>query len=177
MICFNAINFNQNISNWDTTSVINMSNMFRGARRFNQNINTWDVHEVFDMSGMFHGATRFNQSLSRWDVSGVGLMDNMFRDASNFDQSLASWSISHVRSMNNMFRNATLSSKNYGLTLIGWDGLANSDGVENSVNFHGGESSLPVFSLDPAFFLEAIRARNDLVSAFGWTIIDADSVF
>ena len=173
----NASNFNQNISRWDTSSVINMSHMFRGAIRFNQSLNSWDTSSVFSMVGMFQDAERFNQTLVAWDTSSVTQMDNMFNGATSFDRSLGSWNISRVTSMDNMFRNAKLSSRNYGLTLIGWNTLAQNIGVESLVHFHGGESTLPVFSLDPIFFASAIKARNDLVSTFGWTITDADSLF
>ena len=37
--------FNQNIGNWDTSSVINMSNMFDGATAYNQNMTLWCVSQ------------------------------------------------------------------------------------------------------------------------------------
>jgi surface protein len=38
--------FNQDISNWDVTNVINMNNMFDAASVFNQNISNWNVSNV-----------------------------------------------------------------------------------------------------------------------------------
>ena len=43
---YNATVFNGNISNWDTSSVTNMSYMFKGAESFNQDINTKVVDDT-----------------------------------------------------------------------------------------------------------------------------------
>eukprot|EP00978_Attheya_sp_CCMP212_P030213 scaffold110317_cov55-Attheya_sp.AAC.2 len=51
--------FNQDISAWDTSSVINMSVMFYNARTFDQDISTWDMSNVIDVKNMFR------RSLSR----------------------------------------------------------------------------------------------------------------
>ena len=48
-----------------------MSNMFNGATQFNQNISTWNTSSVLDMTSMFQDAASFNQSLSPWSTSNV----------------------------------------------------------------------------------------------------------
>ena len=58
--------FNEDISGWDTSSVIHMSNMFQGATSFNQDVSEWDISNVTDMTYMFDGATSFNQDLCAW---------------------------------------------------------------------------------------------------------------
>jgi hypothetical protein len=40
---YNAIAFNQNISNWVTLNVTNMSSMFQNATSFNQDLSGWCV--------------------------------------------------------------------------------------------------------------------------------------
>ena len=65
----NASSFDQDLSNWNVSNVINMESMFRGASNFNQSLNNWDVSNVTDMSGMFMNAESYNQDLSSWDVS------------------------------------------------------------------------------------------------------------
>ena len=75
--------FNQDISNWDMSKVVNMSAMFEGAYKFNQEIGNWDVSSVKDMSSMFGGTYnhidfRFNKYLGDWDVSSVKSMEGMF---------------------------------------------------------------------------------------------------
>ena len=61
--------FNQNVSEWDVSSVTDMSCMFDGAIFFNQDVSKWDVSSVTDMTYMFFSAFSFNQDLSMWDVS------------------------------------------------------------------------------------------------------------
>ena len=55
--------FNQDISNWDTSNVERMDQMFARAK-FNQDIGSWEVGNVTLMDNMFDGATQFNQDLS-----------------------------------------------------------------------------------------------------------------
>ena len=69
--------FNQDLSNWDVSKVINFQSMFSNATSFNQNISNWDVSSVTFMGGMFSNATSLNQDISNWDVSSVTNMSGM----------------------------------------------------------------------------------------------------
>ena len=95
--------FNSDISNWDTSNVVNMQTMFLNAYNFNQPLEKWDVSQVTNMSGMFFDAHRFNQPLEKWDVSQVIDMSCMFCDAYTFNQPLDKWDVSNVRDMHYMF--------------------------------------------------------------------------
>ena len=80
------------ISNWDTSRVTNMREMFYGASSFNQPLNKWNVSNVIFMAFMFEGASSFNQPLNNWNVSNVTYMNNMFAGANSFNQPLhAPW--------------------------------------------------------------------------------------
>ena len=46
-----------------------MSAMFSGAKTFNEDISQWDVSGVIDMSTMFSCVKAFNGDLSKWYVS------------------------------------------------------------------------------------------------------------
>jgi surface protein len=49
-----------------------MEHMFMGAKAFNQQLNNWNVSTVTNMRRMFKEAKAFeNQDLSSWDVSNV----------------------------------------------------------------------------------------------------------
>ena len=88
-----ASSFNSDISEWDVSSVTEMSNMFSGASSFNSDISEWDVSSVTDMSHMFHSADSFNSDLSEWDVSSVRHISGMFAEAYSFNKNMGNWYI------------------------------------------------------------------------------------
>ncbi len=114
---FNGTAVNQPVSNWDTSHVTNMSNMFDGASVFNQPLNNWDTSHVTNMSNMFVGATSFNQPLNNWDTSNVVEMYGMFGDAKAFNQPLNSWDMGKVNSVDGMFQGASA----FNQSLNGWN--------------------------------------------------------
>lgn len=65
---FEFSDFNQDISQWDTSNVTDMNSMFSAAVSFNQDIGNWDTSLVTSMEGMFNGASNFNQDISTWCV-------------------------------------------------------------------------------------------------------------
>ena len=72
--------FNQDIGNWDTSNVTNMSYMFKSAYDFNQDIGNWDTSSATGMSKMFRDAKSFNQDLSGWNVTNIDAQPTRFRD-------------------------------------------------------------------------------------------------
>jgi surface protein len=113
---FGSSEFNGDISSWDTSSVTDMSNMFRAAQAFNQNIGNWDTSNVTDMTEMLRNADEFNQNINAWNVSAVSNMSGLFRGTSVFNQSLSNWNVSSVTVMDDMFN--TVLAFNQDLT--GW---------------------------------------------------------
>ena len=65
----------------------------------NYDISNWDVSSVTDMSSMFRYSL-FNGDISGWDVSSVTNMDYMFKE-SQFNQDLYSWSVTNVTQCGN----------------------------------------------------------------------------
>jgi surface protein len=93
---------NDSICDWDVSNVKSMALMFHSNQVFNQNINDWDVSNVTDMEGMFCNNINFNQPLDKWDVSSVTNMGSMF-EYSIFNQDISKWDVSNVERMEDMF--------------------------------------------------------------------------
>ena len=68
------------ISDWDVSSVTNMTCMFYGCEKLKSvgDISKWNVSSVTNMHAMFSLCKYFNQDLSSWDVSNVSDADFMF---------------------------------------------------------------------------------------------------
>ena len=109
--------FNDDISRWDVSHVTNMSCMFYQAASFNQTIGDWNVYHVTDMSCMFSGARVFNQPIRDWDVSNVTTMAFMFSGAYSFNQPVGDWNVSKVTYMDDMFSDA----REFNQDLTKWD--------------------------------------------------------
>merc|ERR1712176_1531787 len=83
--------FNGNVSGWDTSSVTTMKNIFQGASSFNSDISGWDTSSVTTMKSTFEGATSFNIDIRGWNVKNVGSFERMFEHADSFYFDLCSW--------------------------------------------------------------------------------------
>ncbi|ATZ17546.1 hypothetical protein ELUMI_v1c08250 [Williamsoniiplasma luminosum] len=95
-----------NVSKWNTSNIITMENMFRGAKVFNQPLNMWNTSKVTDMNTMFYGADEFSQDLNGWDTSQVKLMDFMFAYTQKFNGDISQWDTSNVSTTTHMFHDA-----------------------------------------------------------------------
>jgi surface protein len=86
---FYTFDFNQDIGNWDVSSVTNMAGMFASAV-FNQDIGNWNVSSVTNMGSMFanlnpgSNPTTFNQAIGNWNVSNVTECSAFSFDASEW---------------------------------------------------------------------------------------------
>ena len=106
--------------------------MFYGATSFNQNINNWDTSKVINMSSMFYNAASFNQDISGWNTSRVTNMSSMFCNATSFNQNIGNWDITNVSSITNIFTNAQLSTSTYSQFLIS---LSTKNSLRSLLNF------------------------------------------
>jgi surface protein len=111
---FGSTAFNQPLGSWDVSNVTTMGNMFLNASIFNQPIGNWNVINVTNMFGMFKRASAFNQPINSWNVGNVTNMSQMFFYATIFNQPISSWNVSGVTNMNSMFYQATSFNQNIG---------------------------------------------------------------
>ncbi|WP_298421759.1 BspA family leucine-rich repeat surface protein [uncultured Kordia sp.] len=151
---FNLSRFNGNVSTWDVGNVTNFKGMFKSATRFNQDISQWNIGEFvtgfIDMSEMFQSALNFNQSLNTWDVSKADRMHFMFDRALRYNQPMNNWDVSNVIFMNEMFDGA----RDFNQDLSSWDIST----VDTFVNFLTGS---------------AMSQQNYDNTLIGWATIDA----
>lgn len=105
---------NNDVSNIDTSDIIDMSYLFLNNKTFNQDISKWNTSNVKKMVSMFENSI-FNRDISRWDVSNVTNMESMFRGSSLFNQDISLWNVSNVINFNNMFLGSTLFNQDISL--------------------------------------------------------------
>jgi len=101
----NNASFNSDISFWDTSNVIGLTDMFNGANSFNQDVSGWDLSSALNLSYMFFNASSFNQNISSWDIATVIYIDNLFNGAAAFNQDIGGWDTSNVMGMSGVFAN------------------------------------------------------------------------
>lgn len=98
----------------NTTSNIDMSQMFANASAFNSNLGTgttpWNVSKVTSFTAMFNGASNFNNGddsapINNWSINTTATsvaMNQMFQ-SSKFNRYIGDWNVSKVTAMGNMF--------------------------------------------------------------------------
>ena len=169
----NATSFNQDISSWDVSIVIDMGFMFFNAFAFNQDISSWNVSKVINMGGMFFDATSFNQPIGGWDVSNVNEMGQMFH-TSGFNQDIGDWDVSNVTNMAGMFKENDSFNQNIG----SWD-VSSVTGMRSifrsTINFNQDLSSWDVSSvtnMELMFFKTALSTENYDNILIGWAALE-----
>jgi surface protein len=115
-----------NISGWDTSQIITgMASLFENQHSFNEDISNWDTSSVTDMTRMFFSASAFNQDISSWDTSNVTNMGAMFFATHSFQgYNIGKWDTSAVTDMFTMFQGADAfvgESENGDINLGTWD--------------------------------------------------------
>jgi len=85
--------FNQDLNDWDLSSVTSLHLAFKGTETFNGRISNWDVSLVENFRQSFDIASAFNQNISDWDVSSSSTFYGVFFAASSFNQYLE-WDVS-----------------------------------------------------------------------------------
>lgn len=119
--------FNGNLSGWVLTSLQQASRMFSKCTSFNQPIGDWTLSDLRIAADMFSQCTSFNQDLSDWNVSTVFNFEGMFYGCTAFNKPLNSWNMSAASRLRNMFRGAS----SFNQPLGGWDvsGVSNMESM------------------------------------------------
>lgn len=94
------------ITNWDTSTFVDMGFFLFGCTLFNQFVNLWDTSNCTSMASLFGECPAFNQPLSNWNTSKVQIFDSMFSFASTFNQDISNFDTISGTIFNDMFDNA-----------------------------------------------------------------------
>lgn len=150
--------FNQDISTWDVSQLVNMEGMFSAAMNFNADIGNWDISSATNVNSMFKEAYAFNQDLSDWHTNQLFYFDSMFEDAESFDQDLSAWSIQSLTSAANFLDGTAMSTLNYSKLLRAWSQQTVNPGVQLDAH-------------NTMYYSTVEWYRESLISD-GWTIED-----
>ena len=83
--------FTDDIGDWDTSLITDMSMLFLNKASFNADISRWNTSKVTTMGDMFWGAKSFNQPIGNLDTSQVRDMNDMFGHTDAFNQDITGW--------------------------------------------------------------------------------------
>lgn len=113
------------LSNWDTSNVINMKGLFAGCRELKKlDVHGWNTSNVTDMLFMFDGCECLEMlDLKGFNTSNVINMSSMFAGCSSLESlDLSSFDTKKVRYFSGMFSRCSGLKE---LNLSGWDIKAN----------------------------------------------------
>lgn len=79
--------FNQDISMWNTSTLLSTESMFNEATLFNQDISGWNIKNSANATFMFYKASAFNQDLSLWCVT------NLKQEPFYFSKEATKWTL------------------------------------------------------------------------------------
>jgi trimeric autotransporter adhesin len=94
------------VSNWNTSSVMNLQDIFMGATLWNENLSMWDVSHVTNFRNTFYNTSSFlGIGLDRWNTERGVTMRSMFDGATVMNVDFSLWNIDLVTDMVRMFAN------------------------------------------------------------------------
>lgn len=118
------------LDTWDTSNVVDMSELCMNTTQFNHDLSKWNVSNVVTFENAFANAQKFNSAITAWNTGKVRSMKNMFLNAVVFNQAIGNWNTIRVTDFSSMFKGAVLFNGNIG----NW---ATSSGSDFSSMFEG----------------------------------------
>ncbi len=130
-----AMDFNQDIGDWNVGKVQNFRAMFRNSL-FNQDLSDWDVSSATNLRQMFDQTGQFNNgggSLRCWDTSSATNMTYMFYQTL-INQDLSNWCVATVTDPAVDYAPSPLNFGNLGGTNPTWGAACTGNSVVLSIN-------------------------------------------
>ena len=91
------------LTNWNTNSLINMDQMFRGSKINNLDFRSFNTTQITSMSHLFYGCNSATINVEGLDTENVTNMSTMFAGVSTKELDLTSLDTSNVTNMGSMF--------------------------------------------------------------------------
>lgn len=113
---FSYIEFNEDISHFDTSNVVSMERMFCYTKGFNQSVSNFDTSKVESMNMMFRGCTSFRQDV-KFDMKSVTDASEMFSRCPNFNGNVELQNTSGIKKTIEMFMGCVSLNKTISLDL------------------------------------------------------------
>lgn len=128
------------VNKWDVSKITWFRNFFREAVNFNDNVGNWNMSRATDTAVMFRGSTTiapygsFNNggssSIKNWDMRNVNNMNAMLYVQRFFDQEIGLWDVSNVTDIG-FFMTCNIAAFNPTAIIAGNFNNAGSDSIKN----------------------------------------------
>ena len=119
-----STNFDADLSDWDTSAIINMQMMFR-ATKFNNKgspgINNWNTANVTQIDYLFMDNATFNQPIGNWNTAKVTTIAHTFYNAKAFNQDIGAWNLGACVTFAFAFYGATAFNNGGSPSIDNWD--------------------------------------------------------
>ncbi|ECB9705988.1 BspA family leucine-rich repeat surface protein [Listeria monocytogenes] len=107
---YNSVATSLDLSNFDTSNVIYMDEMFSRSAVTSLDLSNFDTSNVTTMMNMFYGSAATSIDVSNFDTSKVTTMRNMFSGSAATSIDVSNFNTSNVRTMYGMFSGSAVTS-------------------------------------------------------------------
>ncbi|MFG5372682.1 MucBP domain-containing protein, partial [Enterococcus faecalis] len=154
------------LSNWDTSNVIDMSSMFYNSQVTSLDVSKWNTSNVTDMNNMFSNFKATSLDLSNWDTSNVIDMSWMFDTSQVTSLDVSNWDTSNVTNMANMFERTSLLRE----IKLGEKSKFNSTVNLRSIDTTSGEYTGKWERIDPKSPISEYNSSTDFMDKYDGTL-------
>ena len=127
------------VSNFDTSKVINMDSMFYGSQATTLDVSNFNTSNVTNMSDMFDESQATTLDVSNFNTSNVTDMNSMFNGSQATTLDLSNFDTSNVTNMSGMFTSSTNLKTIYVSNKFNTNNVTSSSGMfYNCTNLVGG---------------------------------------
>lgn len=136
--------FNQDLSSWNTSGIVNITDAFNNAKAFvGTGLTNWDVSNCTNFLRCFRSATLFNTQLN-WDFTSATSLQQFMMGAANYNQTVENWNVSTITNMNDLWRSFGGNTVFDGTGLDSW----NITSLTNANNFKTGAAGFTTTNYD-----------------------------